>query len=117
MGFDVVGVVVAGAAGRVKDVPLSHCNFFPTLMQVNFLPFALALWPALLHRAPAFTAAIALDGRAKEAITARARTLFMRRNLLQGEDAQPADSERFRLIRTLKPLAQVLLLHQGALRC
>ncbi len=117
MGFDVVGVVVAGAAGRVKDVPLSHCNFFPTLTQVNFLPLALALWPALLHGAPAFTAAIALDGSAKAKITARARALFMRRNLLQGDGCQPANLRNVIANRTLKPLAPALLLHPDALRC
>jgi len=37
--------------------PLFHTNLFPELMQVNFLPPAIAKAPALVHFAPALTAA------------------------------------------------------------
>ena len=37
--------------------PLFHTSFFPDLTHVNFLPAAVAVAPALVHLAPAFTAA------------------------------------------------------------
>ena len=56
-----VGVGVAtgdgfGAAALIVT-PLFHTSFFPDLTQVNFFPEAVAVTPALVHFAPAFTAA------------------------------------------------------------
>ena len=44
-----------GAAFTVT--PLFQASFVPDLMHVNFLPDAVAVDPALVHLAPAFTAA------------------------------------------------------------
>jgi len=41
-----------GAAALIIT-PLFHTSFFPDLMQVNFLPDAVAVAPALGHLAPA----------------------------------------------------------------
>jgi hypothetical protein len=38
----------------LTTTPLSQINFFPLLIQVNFLPFEFFIEPALLHTAPAF---------------------------------------------------------------
>ena len=58
-----VGVGVGVATGVVTGegfliaTPLFQTSFVPDLMQVNFLPDAVAVDPALVHLAPAFTAA------------------------------------------------------------
>jgi hypothetical protein len=59
-----VGVEVGVAAGTGFAIvtPLFHTNFLPLLMQVYFLPLAVAVVPAFLHASPAFTAAIAFMG-------------------------------------------------------
>lgn len=57
-----VGVGVATGTGFVVATPLFHTNFVPLLMQVYFLPLAVAVAPAFLHASPAFTAAIAFMG-------------------------------------------------------
>jgi hypothetical protein len=45
-----------GAAALIAT-PLFHTSFVPDLMQVNFFPLAVAVAPALVHLAPALTAA------------------------------------------------------------
>jgi hypothetical protein len=52
-----VGVGVATGEGFLTTTPLFQTSFVPDLMQVNFLPEAVAVAPALVHFAPAFTAA------------------------------------------------------------
>ena len=59
-----VGVEVTVAVGdgvglgaALIATPLFHTSFVPDLIQVNFLPPAVAVAPALVHLAPAFTAA------------------------------------------------------------
>ena len=47
----------SGLGAALTATPLFHTNLFPDLMQVNFLPPAIAKAPALVHFAPAFTAA------------------------------------------------------------
>jgi hypothetical protein len=51
---DVEGVDGDPGAAFLTTTPLSQINFFPLLMQVNFLPFEFFIEPALLHTAPAF---------------------------------------------------------------
>ena len=52
------GVGVATGFGFGSATPLFHTNFLPLFTQVNFLLALVAVAPALLHLAPAFTAAI-----------------------------------------------------------
>jgi hypothetical protein len=52
-GSDFVGLGVALAG---TENPLSHCNFLPTLTQVNFFPDKTDVCPALAHVDPALTA-------------------------------------------------------------
>jgi hypothetical protein len=54
-----VGVGVGSATGNdfFTVTPLFHNNLLPDFMQVNFLPLAVAVAPALVHFAPALTAA------------------------------------------------------------
>ena len=47
----------SGFGAAFTATPLFHTNLFPDLMQVNFLPPAIAKAPALVHFAPALTAA------------------------------------------------------------
>jgi len=56
VGVDVTVGVGFGAAALIAT-PLFQTSFVPDLMQVNFLPDAVAVDPALVHLAPAFTAA------------------------------------------------------------
>ena len=66
------GVGVATGKGFLIATPLFHTSFFPDLMQVNFLPEAVAEAPTLVHLAPALTAAN--DGAAiRVIISKRAR--------------------------------------------
>jgi len=69
---------VAIAVGFVTiDRPLFHANFLPLLMQVYFLPFAVAVVPTFLQVSPAFTAATAFNGTRKSAAVIRmARNFF-----------------------------------------
>ena len=53
----VSGVDEGFGAAALIATPLFQTRFFPDLMQVNFLPDAVAVDPALVHLAPAFTAA------------------------------------------------------------
>ncbi len=50
-------VGVGFGAATLIATPLFHTSFVPDLMHVNFLPDAVAVDPALVHLAPAFTAA------------------------------------------------------------
>ena len=52
-----VGVGVATGAGFFIATPLFQTSFVPDLMQVNFLPEAVAVDPAFVHLAPALGAA------------------------------------------------------------
>jgi hypothetical protein len=53
-----VGFVGVGfGAATLIATPLFQTSFVPDLMHVNFLPDAVAVDPALVHLAPAFTAA------------------------------------------------------------
>jgi hypothetical protein len=52
-----VGVGVATGFGFLIATPLFQTSFLPDLMQVNFLPLAVAVAPALVHLSPVFTAA------------------------------------------------------------
>jgi hypothetical protein len=56
VGVDVTVGVGFGAAALIAT-PLFQTSFVPDLMQVNFLPDAVAVDPALVHLAPALTAA------------------------------------------------------------
>ena len=47
----------SGFGAAFTATPLFYTNLFPDLMQVNFLPPAIAKAPALVHFAPALTAA------------------------------------------------------------
>ena len=79
-----VGVGVGAATGTVffTTTPLFHTNLFPDLMQVNFLPPAIAIAPALVHFEPALIAA--KEGAAireihrNRAITIRVRLMRLR---------------------------------------
>jgi hypothetical protein len=52
------GVAIGdGIGAALIATPLFHTSFLPDLTQVNFLPEAVAVAPALVHFAPAFTAA------------------------------------------------------------
>ncbi len=51
------GVGVATGNGFLIGTPLFQTSFVPDLMQVNFLPDAVAVDPALVHLAPALIAA------------------------------------------------------------
>ena len=46
-----------GFGAALIATPLFQTSFVPDLTQVNFLPDAVAVVPALVHLAPAFTAA------------------------------------------------------------
>jgi hypothetical protein len=46
-----------GFGAALIVTPLFHTSFVPDLTQVNFFPEAMAVVPALVHFAPAFTAA------------------------------------------------------------
>jgi hypothetical protein len=57
-GFCAVGVEAStGFAAALIVTPLFQTSFAPDLTQVNFLPLAVAVDPALVHFAPALTAA------------------------------------------------------------
>ena len=69
-----VGVAVDFGA---TAAPLFQTNFFPLLMQVNFLPLAVAVVPTFLQVSPVFTAATAFNGTRKSAaVTRTARSFF-----------------------------------------
>jgi hypothetical protein len=51
------GVGVGFGAAALIATPLFQTSFVPDLMHVNFLPDAVAVDPALVHLAPALTAA------------------------------------------------------------
>jgi hypothetical protein len=57
-----VGVGVTAGTGFAIATPLFHTSFLPFLMQVYFLPLAVAVVPAFLHASPALTAATAFIG-------------------------------------------------------
>ena len=73
-----VGVGVVGTVGfGATKTPLFHTSFLPLLMQVYFLPFAVAVVPTFLQVSPAFTAATAFNGTRKSAaVTRTARSFF-----------------------------------------
>ena len=55
-----VGVGWTGVGfGAETFTPLFHTSFLPLLMQVYFLPFAVAVVPTFLQVSPVFTAALA----------------------------------------------------------
>ncbi len=56
------GVGVTAGTGFATATPLFQTSFLPLLMQVYFLPLAVAVAPAFLQVSPAFTAAIAFMG-------------------------------------------------------
>ena len=59
---ELVGIGVgAGSigAGFAIATPLFQTSFLPLLMQVYFLPLAVAVVPTFLHVSPVFTAALA----------------------------------------------------------
>lgn len=51
------GVGVATGEGFLIATPLFQTSFVPDLIHLNFLPDAVAVVPALVHLAPALTAA------------------------------------------------------------
>ena len=55
--FFASGVGEGFGAAALIATPLFHTSFVPDLTHVNFLPDAVAVDPALVHLAPAFTAA------------------------------------------------------------
>jgi hypothetical protein len=68
-----------GFAAALTATPLFHTSLVPDLTQVNFFPEAVAVAPALVHLAPALTAA--LEGaviRERERITDRRIKNFVR---------------------------------------
>ncbi len=71
------GVGVATGNCFLIGTPLFQTRFFPDLMQVNFLPDAVAVDPALVHLAPALTAA--KDGaETRESVTSSATKIRVR---------------------------------------
>jgi hypothetical protein len=48
-----------GFGAAIAAMPLFQTSFVPDLTHVNFLPAAVAVAPALVHFAPALTAALA----------------------------------------------------------
>ena len=46
-----------GLGAALTATPLFHTSFFPDLTQVNFFPATVVVAPALVHLAPALTAA------------------------------------------------------------
>ena len=67
-----VGVGDTTGAGFLIATPLFQTSFVPDLTQVNFFPPAVAVAPALVHLAPALTAAF--EGaviKERESITER----------------------------------------------
>jgi len=68
-----------GFGAAFTATPLFHTSLVPDLTQVNFFPAAVAVVPALVHLAPALTAA--LEGAAikeRERITDRRIRNFLR---------------------------------------
>ncbi len=63
----VVGAGVATGFGFTTATPLFQTIFLPLLVQVNFLPFAVAVAPTFLQLSPALTAATAFIGVIKKA--------------------------------------------------
>jgi hypothetical protein len=61
---EAAGVCVAVDVGFSTAIatPLFHISFLPFLMQVYFLPLAVAVVPTFLQVSPVFTAAIAFMG-------------------------------------------------------
>jgi hypothetical protein len=51
--------VASGFGAALTATPLFQTSFVPDLTHVNFLPAAVAVAPALVHFAPALTAALA----------------------------------------------------------
>lgn len=49
--------LISGFAAAFTVTPLFQTSFAPDLIHVNFLPEAVAVEPAFVHFAPAFTAA------------------------------------------------------------
>jgi hypothetical protein len=51
-------LLAAGDGAEAGDIatPLSHCNFLPTLTQVNFFPVEIDVCPALAHVDPVLIA-------------------------------------------------------------
>jgi hypothetical protein len=72
-----VGVAVGtGFAAATTLTPLFQISFLPLFTQVYLNPATVELLPALVHAAPAFTAAVALSGVITTASTViAARTL------------------------------------------
>jgi hypothetical protein len=68
-----VGTFVAGELALVTATPLFQTNFFPDLIQVNFMPLEIVVAPALLQELPARIAAEA--GRAITDPKSRAVTI------------------------------------------
>jgi hypothetical protein len=64
---DGVGIGVTTGFGFTTATPLFQTNFLPLLIQVNFLPFAVAVVPAFLQLSPALTAATAFKGVTRKA--------------------------------------------------
>ena len=68
----VSGVGEGFGAAALIATPLFHTKRVPDLMQVNFLPPAVAVAPALVHLAPALTAAkVGAEIRDKDSSRAR----------------------------------------------
>ena len=68
----VSGVGEGFGAAALSATPLFHTNRVPDLMQVNFLPPAVAVAPAFVHFAPALTAAkVGAEIRDKDSSRAR----------------------------------------------
>jgi hypothetical protein len=94
-GPELVGFVVEVGAGvgvgvgvgvEVVATPLFQTNFLPDLMQVNFLPWEVLIWPLVVHAEPVLIAAKA--GIAREdpdiarAITSDRDFILMRKIVL-----------------------------------
>ena len=68
-----------GLGAAFADTPLFHTSFLPDLTQVNFFPPAVAVAPALVHLAPAFTAAFeGAEIKERERITDSTSSNFLR---------------------------------------
>jgi hypothetical protein len=80
-----LGVAVGVGVGFLTATPLFHINFVPDLIQVNFLPCEVLIWPLVVHVDPALIAAKAGIVR-EDPVTASAitsdRDFFLTRKIV-----------------------------------
>ena len=67
-----------GFGAALIATPLFHTSFVPDLMQVNFLPAAVAVAPALVHLAPALGDAAKDGADTRESVRSSATKIRVR---------------------------------------